>query len=87
MYISNKMKRFFTNYNIKHVTGISHNPAGQVIVERSNQTLKEMLNRQQGSTRTPKDRLHSALLTLNFKNANEQNITAAEKHWIVGKNY
>lgn len=83
MYISNKMKRFFTNYNIKHVTGISHNPAGQVIVERSNQTLKEMLNRQQGSTRTPKDRLHSALFTLKFVNADEQNTTAAERHQIM----
>ena len=52
-------------------------------VERSNQTLNEMLNRQKGSTRTPKYRLHSALLTLNFLNANEQNTTAVERHWIV----
>ena len=65
---------------------LSHNPTGQAIVERSNRTLKEMLNRQKGSTRTPKDRLHSALLTLNFKNANEQNTTAAER-LDCGKNY
>jgi hypothetical protein len=54
-----------------------------VTVERSNQTLNEMLNRQKGSTRTPKYRLHSALLTLNFLNANEQNTTDAKRHWIV----
>ena len=82
-YISSKMKQFFEYYNIKHVKGIPHNPTGQAIVERSNSTLKEILNRQKGSTRTPKDRLHSAFLTLNFLNANEQNTTASERHWIV----
>lgn len=84
-YISNKIKRFFEYYNIKHVTGIPHNPTGQAIVERSNRSLKEMLNRQKGATKTPRDRLHSALLTLNFLNADEQNSTAAERHWIVEK--
>lgn len=44
-----------------------------------------MLNRQKGATKTPRDRLHSALLTLNFLNADEQNSTAAERHWIVEK--
>ena len=28
-YVSNKMKQFFTYYNIKHVTGIPHNPTGK----------------------------------------------------------
>jgi hypothetical protein len=42
-----------------------------------------MLNRQKGSTKTLKVRLHSASLTLNFLNVNEQNTTAAERHWIV----
>lgn len=49
-------------------------------MKRSNQTLKEMLNRQKGSTKPHKDRLHSALFTLKFLNANEQNTTAAERH-------
>jgi hypothetical protein len=44
-----------------------------------------MLNRQKGSTRTPNDRLHSALLTLKFLNAHEQNTITAERQWIVGK--
>ena len=42
-----------------------------------------MLNRQVGSTRNPKDRLHSALLTLNLLNTSEQNTPPAERHWVV----
>jgi hypothetical protein len=42
-----------------------------------------MLNRQKRSTGIPKDRLHSTLLILKFLNANEQNTTASERHWIV----
>lgn len=45
--MSNKMK-FFAYYNIKHITGIPHNPTGQTVVARSNHTLKEMLNKQNG---------------------------------------
>ena len=32
-YVSNKMKQFFAYYNIKHVTGIPHNPTGQAVIE------------------------------------------------------
>lgn len=49
-----------------------HNPTGQAVVKRSNHTLKEMLYKQAGGTKTPKHRLHNALLTLNFLNANEK---------------
>ena len=45
-YVSNKMKQFFAYYNIKHATGISHNPTGQAVIERVNCTLKEMLIKQ-----------------------------------------
>jgi hypothetical protein len=44
VYISNKMKPFFEYCNIKHAAGTPNSPTGQVIVERSNPTLKEMLN-------------------------------------------
>ena len=30
------MKQLFAYYNIKHITGILHNPTGQVVTERSN---------------------------------------------------
>ena len=67
-YISNKMNLFFKYYNIKHITGIQHNPTGQAIVERANHTLKEMLIKQKGRVKIPRDRLNNALLTLNFLN-------------------
>lgn len=44
-----------------------------------------MLNKQRGVSKAPKDRLHNALFTLNFLNANEQKTTAAERHWIIKK--
>ncbi|KAL6045669.1 hypothetical protein STEG23_015755 [Scotinomys teguina] len=84
-YVSGKMKQFFAYYNIKHITGIPHNPKGQAVIERSNRTLKDMLNKQKGVTKTPRNRLHNALLTLNFLNANEKGTTAAERHWIIEK--
>ncbi|KAL6087654.1 hypothetical protein STEG23_030580 [Scotinomys teguina] len=52
-YVSGKMKQFFAYYNIKHITGIPHNPTGQAVIERSNRTLKDMLNKQKGVTKTP----------------------------------
>lgn len=33
---------------MEHVTGISHNPTGQAMGERSNRALKEMLIEQKG---------------------------------------
>ena len=76
---------FFAYYNIKHVTGIPHNPTGQAAVKRSNPTKKDMLNKQKGMQSIPRNRLHNALLTLNFLNANEKGTTAAERHWIIVK--
>ncbi|ERE82837.1 putative Pol polyprotein [Cricetulus griseus] len=48
-------------------------------------TLKEMLHRQAGKSKPPKHRLHNALLTLNFLNANDSGQTAAERHWTTEK--
>ena len=59
--ISKKMKQFFAYYNIKHVTGIPHNPTGQAVIERANCTLKEMLIKQKGREKTPRDRLNNVL--------------------------
>ena len=56
-YISTKLEQFFKYYNIKHITGIPHNPTGQAVVERSNRTLKEMLNNQAWKSKPPKHRL------------------------------
>ncbi|CAO2640481.1 Gag-Pro-Pol polyprotein [Lemmus lemmus] len=78
------MKQFFA-YNIKHVTGIPYNPAGQAVIERSNRTIKDMLNKQNGVENAPRNRLHNALLTLNFLNANEKGTIVAERYWIMEK--
>ncbi|ERE71793.1 Pol polyprotein [Cricetulus griseus] len=79
-YVSTKMEQFFKYYNIKHVTGIPHNPTGPTVVERSNRTLKEMLHRQAGKSKLPKHRLHNALLTLNFLNDSDNGQTTSERH-------
>lgn len=45
----------------------------------SNHTLKE----QKGQQKFPRDRSHSALLTLNFLNSDKQNVTSADRHWSM----
>ncbi|NXA88406.1 POK6 protein, partial [Melanocharis versteri] len=59
---------------ISHVTGIPHSATGQALVERTHQTLKNMLLRQKGGTEveTPVIRLAKALFTINFLNRSEQ---------------
>ena len=44
-----------------------------------------MPNKQKGVIKTPRNRLHDALLTLNFLNANEKVTTATERHCTIGK--
>ena len=44
-----------------------------------------MLNKQKEMENAPRNRLHNALLILNFLNANEKGKTAAERHWIIEK--
>ena len=82
-----KWNSFLAYYNTNHIISIPHNPTGQAAIERANQTLKDILNKQKGIIKTLINRLHNALLTLNFLNANEKGTTAAERHWIVEKNY
>ena len=84
-YVSKKMKCFFAYYNIKHITGIPNNPTGQAVIERSNQTKRDMLSKQKKMENTHRNRFHNALLTLNFLNANEKGTTASERHWIMEK--
>ena len=44
-----------------------------------------MLNKQKGMENTPQNRLHNALLSLNFLNANKKGTKTAERHWIMEK--
>ena len=52
-YVSKKIKQFFAYYNTKYITSIPNNPTRQAVIERSNQTLKDMLNKHKGAIRTP----------------------------------
>lgn len=63
---SGEMKQLFAYHNIQYIIAIACNPIGQAVIERSNHTLKDMLNKQRDIVKTPRDRLHSVLLTLNF---------------------
>lgn len=65
-------------YNVKHVTDIPHNSTGQTVVKVYNYPLKEMVSIQKRVTKTPRVISHSALLTINIVNANEQNPTVIE---------
>jgi hypothetical protein len=47
------MKQFFAYYNIKHITGIPHNPTRQAVLERSNYTLKEIIIKQKRKNKDP----------------------------------
>lgn len=42
--------------------------------------------KQAGRTKTLQNKLHNALLTLNFLNTIEKGSTAAERHWTIEKN-
>ena len=78
------MKEFFAYYNINHNTDRPHKPTGQVVVDRCNCTLNEMLIKQK-ERKILKDGLDNALLTLNFLNINEkqQGLKAVDyrKNW------
>ncbi|NXQ06276.1 POK19 protein, partial [Vidua macroura] len=54
----------------QHKTGIPHSPAGQAIIERTHQTLKQVLRKQRGDVRglSLHERLCKALFTINFLN-------------------
>ena len=80
------MKQFFAYYNIKHIIGIPDNSIGLAVIERSNCTLKDMLNKQKGIIKASKGILHNALLTLKILNFNEKSTVVAKRHWIIEKN-
>ena len=79
------MKQYFVYYNIKPITGIP-----QILQVRQNYrkiklNYKEYVTQTKMDKKTSRNRLHNALLTLNFLNANEKRTTAAERHWTIEK--
>lgn len=69
-YASTGFREFLQRWGIRHKTGIPYSPSGQGMVERAHQTLKRVLEQQQGETQldTPHTKLHKALFTINFLN-------------------
>ena len=51
-HVSKKMKQT-AYYNLKHITRIPQNPTWQAVIERSYQTLKDMLNKQKRVIKAP----------------------------------
>lgn len=49
-------------YNIKHVTCIIHNSIGQTVIERTNKSINDMLNKQKGTKNTPRNRMYQSCI-------------------------
>ncbi|XP_054545942.1 uncharacterized protein LOC129144950 [Talpa occidentalis] len=80
-YTSKAFASFCAVHRIVHKTGIPYNPQGQGIVERAHGSLKTMLLKQTGGEHSPRDRLTTALFTLNFLTLDAQGWSAADRHW------
>ena len=79
--------KFFAYYNIKHVTGIPHSPTVQAVIESVNCNLKQMIIKQKGRVKNPRDRLNNTFLTLNFLNVGEKGTSVADRHCVIRKNW
>ena len=44
-YVSKEMKWNFSYYHIKHITGISNNPASHAVMEMLSRNIKDMLSK------------------------------------------
>lgn len=85
-YTGAKFRQFYSQLKVKHITGIPYNPQGQGIIERTHQTLKNMLKKLELSTDlsmtpTPRNRLNHALFIINFLTLDNNNQSAADRHW------
>ena len=89
-YASSCFKQVCAQMGIKHITGIPYNPQGQGIVERTHQTLKNMLFKLQsgGGILYPqsgnfKTLLNHALFVLNFLTYDTVGNSAADRLCIL----
>ena len=49
------MKKISVYCYLKHITGVPNNPTDQTVIERSNQNIKDKLNKQKGIENTPRN--------------------------------
>ena len=87
-YASSCFKQVCAQMGIKHITGIPYNPQGQGIVERTHQTLKNMLFKLQSGGRILypqsgnfKTLLNHALFVLNFLTYDTADKSATDRLW------
>ena len=88
-YASQQFNEFAASWRINHTFGIPYNPQAKVIVERSNQTLKELLTHfiSHESKRYPYLALVETLFLLNFLTFDDQGLSATYKHWAFLSGY
>lgn len=82
-YASQQFNEFDASWKINHTFRIPYNPQGQRIVERSTQTLKDLLT-QFTSPESKHDlplALAEAHFHLNFLTFDDQGLSPAYKHW------
>ncbi|NXD31691.1 IGEB protein, partial [Spelaeornis formosus] len=75
---------------VEHKTGIPHSPTGQAVVERTHQTLKQVLARQSSTTveMSPQQKLCKAIFTINFLNCPFENMSPpVVRHFNSGNQF
>ena len=82
-YNSSSFQQFLKSWGIYHTTGIPYNPQGQGIIERTNLTLKETLQKQNDIhiCLDPNLALTHVLFILNFRTFDSNGVSPAYKHW------
>lgn len=88
-FTSSKFRSFCAAMHIKQIFGIPHNPTGQAIVERANQTLKNMIAKLSSNqisfysrkSNGPRPLLSHALFVLNFLSFDQEGRSAADRLW------
>jgi hypothetical protein len=87
-YISHTLAELFSQWDIKHYTGIPYNLHGQATVECANELLRLTLLKQKGGNNVPaKNRLHKALFTLNYLQLYFNFPSAFLKHFCKKDNF
>ncbi|RLV96998.1 hypothetical protein DV515_00012227 [Chloebia gouldiae] len=82
VYASKELRSFLQQWGVEHITGIPHSLTGQAIVERTNQSLKEIIEHQRAAMKVeyPHVQLAQALFTYNFLNCAFENMNPPIVH-------
>ncbi|XP_014109964.1 PREDICTED: endogenous retrovirus group K member 18 Pol protein-like [Pseudopodoces humilis] len=89
-YQSKEFLEFVQQWGVEHKTGIPHSPTGQAVIERTHQTLKQVLARQGSEAvwMSPQQKLCKALFTINFLNCSFENMNPpVTRHFNSGDQF